>query len=227
MCRPNRSAQAPLPKRFVVGSSCSIADNFPVTRASLVAPQEGNIKAQSWPCMSFFEELPEALYLKAPTELPAAIRDSEVGIDCGGVGGQSVGKRLLALEAGVSTPHGKRQVSKDDSDMNVSDDLDDDDDDEHGESEGPDGARGDTGDTGAACNADGAADGGCDADPSAKTADNKRKRGAPTAARGAAAKIRRGSMVESLTSPAEKIAGRLESASAAVAAALSKLKSKQ
>lgn len=64
--------QAPLPERFVVvDSEWIIMDNWTATNATLVAPQEGQIKAQGWPCFSFFSNMPPKFYQDVREHMPA------------------------------------------------------------------------------------------------------------------------------------------------------------
>lgn len=73
-----------MPKRFVVDAEWRIADNYSCSRASLVAPQEGNLKTQSFPCMAFFSNLSPELYQEPLQSMEgggpaAALQDGAAG----------------------------------------------------------------------------------------------------------------------------------------------------
>lgn len=116
--------QAQLPKRFLVDDAWAILDNFSATKASLMAPQEGKIKAQGWPCVSFFGDMPAPLYkdvachLQANAQAISAGSFGEISDDTAEV------DKLLALADGA----GDEMGGGDDKDGSASqDDADDDD----------------------------------------------------------------------------------------------------
>lgn len=221
--------QAPLPKRFLVDEAWAILDNFSATKASLMAPQEGKIKAQGWPCFSFFGDLPATMYKDVGCHLAAnapAITGPVMGEICDN---SSDVEKLLALSDAPEEP-----ADEDTNDLAPSDD------DDPGEANAGEGLEGSASASATTAPCD---DSFCSPAKQSTARDSsvgvgvlssgsKRSVGAdptsnPLATPSPAAKARRAGLESPALSPMEKVEVRSGEAAAAVAAAIGRLKAKQ